>query len=393
MALILLALDYPPQLGGIQRYCFELARALHDRGVKLLVVASRQEGAEALDAAQPFPTVRIPSVSKTADAMSLVSAVEQVLAEDRLGEPVEAILCGKWSPEGIGALLLKRRTGLPYVLIGHGRETTLTGGNLMKWILQRSVVRGAAGGATNSHYTSGQFARRGLPDERRRVIYAGVQPEDFVPRPEQVEALRARLGLGAEKIVLTVSRLVSRKGQDQVLRALPAVKAEIGAVRYLIAGSGPEEERLRQLTQELKLEPEVLFLPEVSHEELPALYALADVFLMPSRDLPGEPIEGFGLVYLGAQLCGTPVIGGRTGGTSDAIVDGETGLLVNPEQPAEIASALVRLLQDPELGQRLAAAGAERSRQDFTWDRVAERLLAALADWGLRPAEAAPHAE
>jgi phosphatidylinositol alpha-1,6-mannosyltransferase len=238
------------------------------------------------------------------------------------------------------------------------------------------------------------MARRGLASDRLRVIYAGVNPEGFVVQPGQVEELRARLGLGSEKLILTVSRLVARKGQDQVLRALPRVKEAVGPVRYVIAGSGPEEPRLRELSQTLHLEQESLFLPEVPDAELPALYALADVFAMPSRDLPGEAIEGLGLVYLEANLCGTPVVGGRTGGTADAIVDGETGLLVDPEQTAEIAEALTRLLLDPELRLRMAQAGAERVARDFTWDQVADRLLAALAEWSLRPPlEASSHAE
>ncbi len=392
MALILLALDYPPQLGGIQRYCFELTRALHARGVKLLVIASRQEGADGLDAAQPFPTVRVPSVSKSADAMRLAQTAVQVLSDNRLGEPVEAIVAGKWAPEGVAAGLLKRQTGLPYVVLGYGREMTLTGGNLMKWLLQRSVIRGAAGGLTISQYTAGQMGRRGLPEERQRIIYAGVNPGEFAVEPEKVAELRSRLGLGEEAVLLTVSRLVSRKGQEQVLRALPQIKAACGPVRYLIAGSGPEEARLRSLVQVLGLEAEVLFLEDVGDLELPALYALAEVFVMPSRDLPGEPIEGFGLVYLEASLCGTPVIGGRTGGTADAIADGETGLLVNPEQPEEIAAATIQLLQDPELRRRMVKAGIQRIEENFTWDLVAQRFLEALGDWGLRPAvEALSH--
>lgn len=383
MALILLALDYPPALGGIQRYCFELARALHARGMKLLVIASRQEDAEGLDAAQPFPTVRVPSVSKTADALALSAAVEKALRDDLLGEPVTALLAGKWAPEGVAALLLRRRLGLPFAVLGYGREMTLTGGNIMKWLVQRSVLRGAAGGLAISHYTAGQMARRGLPPSRAAVVYAGVNPSAFAPRLEQVEALRRRLGLGPEPVLLTVSRLVVRKGQDQVLRALPSVREQVGSLRYVIAGSGPEGPRLRELSRSLGLQDSVLFVPEVLDEDLPALYALADVFVMPSRDLPGEPIEGFGLVYLEANLCGTPAIGGNTGGTADAILDGETGLLVNPEQPAEIAAALVRLLQDRPLAQRLAAAGAARVRAAFTWEHVAARATDALQSWGL----------
>ena len=385
MALILLALDYPPARGGIQRYCLELARVLRRQGEQVLVIASAQPQAAALDAAQDFPTLRVSADSRTSAALALVQAAEQAIADDLLGEPVSAVLCGKWFPEGAAALLLRRRLGLPYVVLAYGREVTLTGLNVMKWLMQRTVVRGATGALAISHYTLGQVRRRGLAEGRGAVIYAGVEPAEFQPDPGAVAAWRQRLGLGEEKTLLTVSRLVSRKGQDQVLRALPQVREAVGPVRYLVAGEGPAAGRLRELAARLGLAEAVSFLGEVPDADLPALYALADVFVMPSRDLPGQPIEGFGLVYLEATLCGTPCVGGCTGGTPEALLDGETGLLVDPERPAEIAAALERLLTEPGLGERLVAAGQERLRAQFTWDHVAAGARQALAGWGLLP--------
>lgn len=383
MAYVLLALDYPPQVGGIQRYCAELAAALHRRGERVLVIASAQPGDAEFDAGQPFPTRRVPVAGKAQAARALAAAVEQTVRDNVLGEPAAAVLCGKWFPEGAACLLLRRRLRLPYVLLAHGREITLTGGNLMKWAMQRMVARHAAGALVVSRYAGEQVARRGVPRERIANILAGVNPQEFAVAPEQAAALRERLGLAEEKVLLTVSRLVARKGHEKVLRALPRVQEQVGPVRYLIAGTGPEERRLRELTEQLGLTPAVCFLGEVPDADLPALYALADVLIMPSRDLPGEPIEGFGLVYLEANLCGTPAIGGRTGGTADAILDGETGLLVDPERPEEIAEAAVRLLSDRALARRLAVAGRERILRELTWEHVAERAVGALKAWGL----------
>ncbi len=383
MAYVLLALDYPPQVGGIQRYCAELAAALHRRGERVLVVASAQPGDAQFDARQPFPTRRVRAAGKAQAARALAAAVEQAVADNMLGEPVAAVLSGKWFPEGAACLLLRRRLGLPYVLLAHGREITLTGGNLMKWAMQRMVARHAAGALVVSRYAGEQVARRGVRRDRIATILAAVNPEEFVVVPEQATALRERLGLAEEKVLLTVSRLVARKGHEKVLRALPRIQERVGPVRYLIAGTGPEEQRLRDLAQQLGLAGVVRFLGEVPEAELPALYALADALVMPSRDLPGEPIEGFGLVYLEANLCGTPAIGGRTGGTADAVVDGETGLLVHPESPEEIAEAAVRLLSDPALARRLAEAGRERILRELTWEHVAERAVGALKAWGL----------
>jgi phosphatidylinositol alpha-1,6-mannosyltransferase len=382
MGYLLLALDYPPEVGGIQRYGHELAAGLARRGVKIAVIASQQPGAAEFDAAQSFPTVRVAAPSKTAAATALVAGAERALAENLLGEPVRAVLCGKWFPEGAACLLLQRRRRLPYVLLAYGREITLTGGNLLKGLLQRQVARGAAGALVISEYTGEQVARRGVPRERIANILAGVNPEEFTDAPEKIAELREKLALREdEKVLLTVSRLVWRKGHAQVLKALHEVVSQVGPLRYLIVGSGPEEQALRRLPAAHA--PEVDFLPEIADAYLPSLYALADVFVMPSRDLPGEPIEGFGLVYLEANLCGTPAIGGRTGGTADAILDGETGLLVNPEKPEEIAAALVKLLSDPDLARRMGAAGKARIERELTWDHVAERTVRALEGWGL----------
>lgn len=382
MGYLLLGLDYPPAVGGIQRYCHGLATALVRSGVKIAVLASQQPGAEDFDAAQPYPTLRVPAESKTGAVTALVAAAERAVRENLLGEPVRAVLCGKWFPEGAACLLLKRKWGLPYVLLAYGREITLTGGNLMKWLMQRQVARGAAGALVISDYTGEQVIQRGVRATRVAKILAGVNPEEFVVLPEQIATWRERLGLAeGEKVLLTVGRLVSRKGHVQVLRALSEVTARVGPVRYLIVGSGPEEQALRK--QAAAWEGQVIFLPDTPDAELPALYALADVFVMPSRDLPGEPIEGFGLVYLEANLCGTPVVGGSTGGTADAILDGETGLLVDPEKPEDIANALVKLLRDPDLAERLARAGRDRVLRDLTWDQVADRTCRALQGWGL----------
>ena len=158
---------------------------------------------------------------------------------------------------------------------------------------------------------------------------------------------------------------------------------QIGPVRYLIVGTGPEAQSLRKLADGCGVAELVEFLGQVDDQELAALYRAGDLFIMPSRDLYGQPIEGLGLVYLEANLCGLPVIASNTGGIPDAVVHGETGLLVNPEDPGDIAAAIVRLLSDKDLAARLGAAGHARVLREFTWEHVAERCWAALAEWDL----------
>ncbi len=384
MSLIFLAADFPPQVGGIQRYIYEFAAAQGRRGEQLLVVATQHPQAGEFDAANEFPIVRVAAGNKGQVAMAMAAAATEITRGEQLDSPVELIVATKWSPEGPAAKLIQWRTGLPYIVMGYGREMTQTGANLLKWLVQNIVVRGAVGGLAISHYTAGQFQRRGLHSDRIHVIYGGVHPQRFEVSDQAVSQLRNDLGLDEEKVLLTVSRLVQRKGHHNVIRALPQVARAVGPVRYLIAGTGPQEGNLRCLAAEHRVSALIHWLGYVPERQLPALYKLADVFIMPSRDLPGQPIEGFGLVYLEANLAGTPVIGGRTGGTADAIEDEVSGLLVDPENVDDIAAAAIRLLTDKVLATRLARQGYERVLENFTWDKVAQRFQAALCELNLR---------
>jgi phosphatidylinositol alpha-1,6-mannosyltransferase len=189
----------------------------------------------------------------------------------------------------------------------------------------------------------------------------GVDGERFRPDVNP-RLIRDRYGLDGARVLLTVGRLVERKGHDVVIRALRRVSEAIGPVRYLIAGSGSEERRLRALAADLGCADEVIFIGHVSDEDLPPLYAACDVFVMPSRALQErDGIEGFGIVFLEAGASGKPVIGGRSGGITDAVLDGTTGVLVNPQDVEEIAEALIRLLRDREDAARMGEEGRRRA--------------------------------
>jgi phosphatidylinositol alpha-1,6-mannosyltransferase len=168
---------------------------------------------------------------------------------------------------------------------------------------------------------------------------------------------------------------VARKGHDMVIRVLPRVLQKVPNVTFLIAGDGPYRGQLEQVAAAVGVQDRVIFANKISDQDLPDVYALSDVFVMPSRaQLEKCDVEGFGLVFLEANACGKPVIGGRSGGIPDAIVDGETGLLVNPHDLEDIASALIRLLSDHELADRLGEQGRLRVVNKFNWMQVGDRV-------------------
>ncbi|MGI5817756.1 MAG: glycosyltransferase family 4 protein [Armatimonadota bacterium] len=378
MSVIFLADDFPPALGGIQTYACELARATAELGEEVAVVASRQEGAEAVDAGLPFEIIRVPTRgSYPMAAMNLSAGAQQ--AAQRLNSPPRALVATKWSPEGPGAILAFGQLRCPLVLIGYGGEFSHTGGNLLKWLMQRVVRRRMAACFAISHFTAELFAKAGVPRERISIIFGGVRPENYAVTDERVGEVRGEVGLGDAPVLLTASRLVERKGHDTVMRALPRVLERFADLIWLIAGEGPTAEALAALADEAGVADRVRFLGRVDDERLAALYAAADLYVMPSRPVRGALPEGLGLVYLEAAAAGTPSVATRFGGIPDAVADGETGLLVPPDEPDALADAIIELLGDDARRAAMGEAARERVLSEFTWARVAERFLDHLA--------------
>jgi phosphatidylinositol alpha-1,6-mannosyltransferase len=208
------------------------------------------------------------------------------------------------------------------------------------------------------------------------VIGNGTDPERF--RPLDASALRAELGLGDAFVFLSVARLVGRKGVDRVVRALAALQAPDPAPHLVVVGDGPERERLLALVGSLGLQQRVHFAGAVASDELPRWYNLADAFVLPTRSARPD-VEGFGIVYLEASACGKPVIGARGSGVEDAILDGETGLLIDPEQPESLPNAMRALLQDRTRASALGHNGRLHVERHANWDKVADEYYAQLS--------------
>jgi len=247
----------------------------------------------------------------------------------------------------------------------------------------KAIFGGAAVLMTNSAWTR-DLALAILGDlgldghgQRLRVVHLGTDPARFRPGVDTDE-LRHRLDLpnGGGRWLLTVARLEPHKGVDTVIRALPAIVEQAADVRYAVAGSGPDRERLEKLAHKAGVAERVRFLSEVSERDLPALYNIATVYVGASRRAERIGVEGFGLALVEASACGLPVVAGNSGGVPDAVRDGETGFLVPPEDPAAFAAAICRLLGDSDLVGRVGAAGRRAVETYFNWDRVVRDLRA-----------------
>jgi phosphatidylinositol alpha-1,6-mannosyltransferase len=182
---------------------------------------------------------------------------------------------------------------------------------------------------------------------------------------------RVELGWADRPVVVCVSRLMPRKGQDVLVRALPEIRRRVGDVGLLLVGGGPSRSRIESLVKEHGLSNDVRITGSVPYEELPSYYRAGDVFAMPCRErLNGLDVEGLGMVFLEAAACGLPVVAGRSGGSTDAVVDGESGVLVDGNAPSEVAAAVSDVLTDPARAAQMGERGRAWAAESWSWDSV-----------------------
>jgi phosphatidylinositol alpha-1,6-mannosyltransferase len=287
----------------------------------------------------------------------------------------QAIFAGRVLPEGLVAWAIARLTGKPVLIYAHGEE--LTGwGRGRKFKTSCFVLRRADAILSNSDFTRDTLVSlMGVEPGRINVVYPTVDEERFRPGLPG-EDLRSSIGVGPNQhLVLSVGRLMRRKGFDNVIRALPVLRARGIDAHCAVIGIGEDREYLSDLALNAGVADRVHLLGHVSYEDLPRWYCASDVFAMPNRDIGGDT-EGFGLVFLEAAAAGRPAVSGIAGGTGSAILDGVTGLRVDGERPDAVAEALARLLSNPNEARRMGQAARERVLDNFTHERRVDQLRA-----------------
>lgn len=357
-------------MGGMQSFAHQRCLRAGDEPV---VLAPWYPHCITFDASQPFRIQRWrPSVGNVFG----VKRVGQLLQPLLLVRPLlqqgdfDAIECWQPLPLGLTAWLLKHVYRLPVIVWSHGSDLlriqrTPGGKAILRWTLSQADRLIANSMATREH-----MRRLGQDSARIRVINPPVECERFDPNVDPT-AIRVRHGVGDAPVILTVARLVEKKGVDVVLRALPFILRAVPEARYLIVGDGPLRSQLQALAEELCVTQHALFVGAIDHRspDLPRYYSACDVYVMPSRTLNSEgEIESFGISYLEASACGKPVIGGRGGGTAEAVQENVTGLLVDPWDAEDVARAVIRLLTDADLARRLGMAGRQRAMQEPRWE-------------------------
>lgn len=365
--------DFPPEYGGIQTYSYEHARRLHDKCKWFGLLCPDKSRASDVDEELEYPVYRIKSRNELL-VLPLLRKLPDLLTE----HSVDAVFHSQW--QTAAASIRARNRGLvrKVFVAAHIRELLFNPYEKLPGLgrafeqYKMWVLREADHFYPVSDFTAGQLTKLGVEDDRITVVINGTDPERF--HPVDVRELKQKLGLERKKILLTITRLVPRKGIDTILKALVYIRKDIPDIHHLIVGDGPDRDRLENFAKELSLTEQVTFTGRIPYEMLNRYYNLGDLFVMPSRTRIPD-VEGFGIVFLEANSCGLPVIGSDSGGIPSAIVHGETGLIIPEGDAGILARESIRLFNDEKRMHKLGDQGRKRVLREANWDVLSARLF------------------
>ena len=368
---LLVTNDYPPQVGGIQRTLEALVRRLPPD--RVAVLCPNAEGGDVFDRAAPYPVYRQPE-----RFLWPLPEVRRRLHQAVRSFRADVVLFGAVYPLALLGPSLAE-AGTPYLAAAHGFEYWLSIAPGTHALVRRATARAARVPVMCSTFIA-RVVRTAVPDNVPvSVMYPGADLEAFRPDLPYGD-LTDLHGVSDRPLIVCVSRLVARKGQDVLIRAMPRIRRDVPDASLLIVGGGPDRDRLVRLAADAP-NRSVVFAGQVSEGDLPRYYRAGNVFAMPCRSrLGGLEVEGWGNVFLEAAACARPVVVGDSGGARESLAPGETGLLVNGSDVAEVAGAVGSLLADPERADAMGRAGRERVVRAFGWSRAAEQLAGWLRE-------------
>jgi phosphatidylinositol alpha-1,6-mannosyltransferase len=370
---LLVTNDFPPRTGGIQTYLHALAQRLPPG--ELVVYAPAWPGDREFDAAFPHPVIRHPTSLMLPGPAVAGRATALVRDHDArtvwFGAAAPLALLGPW---------LRRHAAVERVVAStHGHEVGWSMLPGARHALRR-IGADADALTTISRHTRDRVAAAFGPLAALEQLPSGIDAQRFAPDPEGRVRVRRRHGLGDAPVVVCVSRLVPRKGQDTLIRALPRLREQVPGTRLLIVGDGPDAARLRRLAAATGWSGAVVFAGAVPDAELPAHYAAGDVFALPCRTRAGGlDIEGLGIVALEAAACGLPVVVGTSGGAPETVREGVTGHVVDGRDLPALTARLAALLARPGRSQAMGAAGRQWMLAEWAWPARVDHLRGLLS--------------
>ncbi len=363
---LLFTIDFPPNIGGVANYYFEIYKHLPQDKIFVLTQKTdkRTNGnsniyRDGLISYLPIWPKWLPAI------LALYKTVKK--------EKIKTVLVGQVLPLGTITFILSRILNIEYIVSTHGLDILESQKTKRKKLLTKIILKNSKKIITNSNFTKKEIEKIGVNDNKIKMLYPC--PHIKPPAKDKVKKeLEEKYSLKNKKIILSVGRIVERKGFDMTIRSMKSVKGAVDNAIYVIAGSDSGyEKKIKKLIKDSNCGSDIVIINNPTNDELAALYDLCSLFIMPSRKI-GSDVEGFGIVFLEANSFNKPVIGGKSGGVSDAIIDNKTGLLVDPLNIDEISGAIIRLIKDPEMRDCLGRNGKNRVDNEFTWNSQVKKL-------------------
>jgi len=367
--------DFGPRAGGIETFVHGLIERLPKDSV--IVYTSAQPESSQFDAEwlQEYGVEVIRDRSKILLPTPQVIKICQKIIIDR---KITRVAFGAAAPLGVMARAMRRAGAQKIIALTHGHEVWWA--KVMPFSLAIRFMSKEMDAITYlGSYTKGEISRALNKNDKAKLVQIapGIDVDHFIPTDSS--QLRAEYGLTDKSVIISVGRLVHRKGQDKLIASLPAIKAAVPNVHLVLVGVGPYQKHLEKLALKMKVSNCVTFIGRINYAELPRYICLGDIFAMPSRSrFFGLEVEGLGIVYLEASACGLPVVGGKSGGAPDAVLAGETGFVVDGTNTLEISEACIELLNNPELSELMGAAGRAWIIENWRWDIWATKFAGLL---------------
>ena len=376
--ILLVTNDFGPRTGGIETFVIGLLERI--TGHKVVVLACNQGDTKTYDEnwLDEFGVTVIRDRSKILlPSWRVTRAAQKIVTEQK----IEVVIFGAAAPLGLMSGALRKAGVKKIVALTHGHEVWWA--KIFPFNLAIKRI-----GRTSDHLTYlGEFTRNAISkaltkeDAQRMVkIAPGIDTGHFIPQPDAM-AKRIKLGLENKKIIISVGRLVHRKGQDKLIEALPMIIERIPNAHLLLVGEGPYRGHLEKLVAKLNLQENVTFVGRILYDKLPSYLSAADLFAMPSRSrFFGLEVEGLGIVYLEASACGIPVVAGNSGGAPDAVQEGVTGLCVDGTKVKQIAEAVIEICSDAQRASEMGAAGRNWIVDQWRWELWSKEFNSLLVD-------------
>ncbi|MBU0546025.1 glycosyltransferase family 4 protein [Patescibacteria group bacterium] len=370
MKTLIITLEYPPQIGGIATYIFNLAA--HMPPADVVVYAPEAENGIEFDAPNAWLVYRKKPYFNLIWPrwLRMLWQIKKIIKKEK----IQQIYLHHALPVGYVGYILKRLYKIPYTVFFHGTDLEV-GSHFKRGKLER-VCRHADKIVVNSLFLKNKLTTniQGINENKIRTIYPCAD-DAFLEKvsPSHVSKLRSLLALEGKKVVLTVSRMDEGKGFPHLVRLLPKVLVKVPNALCLFVGDGPKREMLEEMVVKSGLQNSVRFVGNIRHDRLPVFYQSADLFaLLAHRDTNTE--EGWGTVFMEAAASGLPVVAGRVGGIEESVLDGITGKVVDAYQEEDVLSAIITLLNDSEKSQKMGALAEERTKNEFNWSNQIRKL-------------------